>query len=95
MGNQRAKDILPEMAEGWHGCLRNAVLENLEKLRVGELAEVRPRDNVRPTFATFSVQAVAPSAVDCKGLLRGGRTHRGFRPRCRAISVLSEGNCSS
>lgn len=92
MSDNRTKDIVPEMAEGRHGRLRNALLENLQKLRVGELADVRARDNVGSTLPAFSVQAMAAGAGRRKGLPGSGRIRVGSLLRSRPLPVLTENN---
>src|SRR5690348_1951603 len=73
VSHQRTKDIVAKVAEAGHGSLRDTFLQNLQKLRVRELADVRTRDNVGSAFAALSVQAMTAGAVGGEGLFRGGR----------------------
>lgn len=89
VSHQRTKYLVAKMAESGHGGLRNALLQNLQKLLACELADVRARDNVWSPFSAPSVQAVASRAIRGKRLLRGRRICIGTRRRGGAISVLT------
>ena len=67
MSDERAKGIVTEVAEGGHGSLRNALSENLQKLRIGELTDVGARNNVGSALTALSVEAVASGAIGREG----------------------------
>jgi hypothetical protein len=95
ISNERTENGLTEMTEGRHSLSWNAVLENLKKFGVGELADLSARNNIRSAFSAFSIQAMAARAVGGKGLLGCYCSRCGFCPGIGISPALTEGYCSA
>src|SRR5215475_9541050 len=88
MGHQSAEGGIAQIAESGHRGSRNAVLKNLQKLRIGELPDVGTSDDIRSAFAPFAVETMATGAIRSEGLLRRG-VAVGFRQGVGSRGVLS------